>query len=73
VAAAFDSDLHLKMHDLFRSGTLAIEHGTYTETLRDRASGKMEHIDGTYRFTALFQSDGRWLFTQMEWTQAQTP
>ncbi len=70
VTAAYDSDLHLKMLRLTRSNDIAIEHGTYTETLRDRATGKVEHIHGTYRFTAQVQSDGRWLFTRMVWTQA---
>ena len=70
VTVAFDSDLHLKSLGLTHHREVAVEHGTYTETLRDRASGKVEQIHGTYRFTARVQPDGRWLFTRMVWTQA---
>lgn len=70
VTATFDSDLHLKALGITRSDGIAIEHGTYTETLRNRATGKVQHIRGTYRFTAQVQSDGRCLFKRMLWTQA---
>jgi ketosteroid isomerase-like protein len=70
VTAAFDSDLHLKRLGLTRSNSIAVEHGTYTETLRNRATGNVKHIHGTYRFKAQEQSDGRWLFMRMAWTQA---
>jgi ketosteroid isomerase-like protein len=68
VTAAFDSDLQLKTLGFSRSNDVVIEHGTYTETLRDRAAGKVEYIHGTYLFTAQVQSDGHWLFTRMVWT-----
>lgn len=69
VTATFDSDLHLKRLGLTRDNDTATEHGTYTETLRDRATGAVQHIHGTYHFRAQAQPDGRWLFTRMAWTQ----
>jgi len=67
VTKAFDSDLHLKREHLKRQGETAVEDGTYAETLGHRDTGKVDNVQGTYRFTLRREADGSWLFSQMEW------
>jgi ketosteroid isomerase-like protein len=67
VTAAFDSDLHLKCVRLKRDLNTVIEDGTYTEELGHRDNGKVDHIQGTYRFTLHLDAGGEWRYSRMEW------
>jgi ketosteroid isomerase-like protein len=67
VAAAFDSDLHLKCVSIKRDLNTLIEDGTYTEELGHRDTGKTDHVQGTYRFTVHLDADGEWRYSRMEW------
>lgn len=67
VAAAFDSDLHLTSLSIQVDGDTAVEDGTYTETLGHRDTGMIDHVHGKYRFAFRRITDGRWLYTRMEW------
>ena len=67
VTAALDSDLHLSTVRIKRHGRTAVETGTYTETLGHRDTGKIDNIQGTFRFTFRREQDGRWRYTRMEW------
>jgi ketosteroid isomerase-like protein len=67
VTAAFDSDLHLKRESLKRNVNTSIDSGTYTEELGHRETGKIDHVQGTYRFTMHRNTDGVWRFSRMEW------
>jgi len=72
--ATYDSDLSL--HDTggalggdpTQAGTLAIETGDYSETLRTRATGISQQMCGGYSFFWERQPDGAWLLTRMQWT-----
>ena len=67
VAAAFDSDLHLKPLHFKRHGKTAEEDGTYEETLGHRDTGKIDQVHGTFRFAMRRDADGQWRYTRMEW------
>jgi uncharacterized protein (TIGR02246 family) len=68
VTGNYDSDIHLKTTRLLQSTSVVIEHGTYTETLRNRATGISQEIHGTYVFLHERQSDGTWLIAHQKWT-----
>jgi ketosteroid isomerase-like protein len=68
VTGAYDSDLHLTMTRLEHAKTFAIEHGTYTETLRNRAKGTVQEVRGTYVFVHERQPNGEWLIARQTWT-----
>lgn len=67
VTKAFDSDLHLKRLKVEQEGETAVETGSYTETLRHRDTGKVDHVHGSYRFALRREPDGEWRYTRMEW------
>lgn len=68
VFAAYDSDLHLGAPTILWVGHSAHLSGTYTETLRDRRTGQLQHPKGEYRFHLMKLSSGEWTFTLMQWT-----
>ena len=68
VTATYDSDLRLNVTTLEKIDKLAIEHGTWTETLRTRATGATQNASGTYVFLHKRRPDGRWLISQMKWS-----
>ena len=67
VTAAFNSDLQLKCVSLKRDLNTVLEDGTYTEELGRRDTGKVDHVQGTYRFTMHMDVDGKWRYSRMEW------
>jgi ketosteroid isomerase-like protein len=70
VTGTYDSDLHLTSTRVDHSRTFAIEHGTYTETLRNRATGAVQEVHGTYVFVHERQPNGEWLIARQTWTGA---
>jgi ketosteroid isomerase-like protein len=68
VTTTYDSDLHLTTTRTEHSKTFAIEHGTYTETLRTRATGATQEVHGTYVFVHERQPNGEWLIARQTWT-----
>ncbi len=70
MTTAFDSDLHLTMTSFEQTRTFGIEHGTFTETLRAKATGATRNIIGTYVFLHEKQTDGSWLIARQKWTEA---
>jgi ketosteroid isomerase-like protein len=67
VTSSMDSDLHLTRVALKRSVNTVIEDGAYAEELDHHDTGKVEHVNGTYRFIFHKGADGKWLFSRMEW------
>ena len=49
-----------------KCGVWVEEFGDYTEMLRHRDTGKVDHVQGTYRFAGRMEADGHWRFTRME-------
>jgi ketosteroid isomerase-like protein len=69
ITSTYDSDLHLKMVSFQQTHAFGIEHGTYTETMRTRATGATQQISGTYVFLHERQPNGDWLIARQTWTQ----
>ena len=67
VTATYDSDLHLTTTNLRYTKNTAIEHGTFTETLRTRETGATQQLSGSYVFVHERQSDGTWLISVQKW------
>lgn len=70
VFSTYDSDLRLepKIVSALAQGRLeCVEAGAYTEDLRTRATGQVQHAHGRYRFTSRQGAGGRWRFSRMEW------
>jgi ketosteroid isomerase-like protein len=66
----FDSDLHFGPPAVRLHGSAFHASGTYTETLRNRKTGAVQQIQGTYDFTLRTYYDGHWSFSRMKWTMA---
>jgi ketosteroid isomerase-like protein len=71
VFATYDSDLHFSEPSLLMNGHSFHVSGTFTEDLRDRHTGTVQHIHGTYQFRLAAFHDGHWAFTRMQWHMAQ--
>jgi ketosteroid isomerase-like protein len=67
VTGAMDSDLHLHPEVVKQMGRTVEESGNYTETLRHRDTGKVESIQGKYRFVGRREMDGGYKYSRMEW------
>jgi ketosteroid isomerase-like protein len=63
-----DSDLHFGPPTVLRRGSAFQASGTYTETLRNRKTGVLQQIHGTYDFNLRTYYDGHWSFSRMKWT-----
>jgi ketosteroid isomerase-like protein len=66
----FDSDLHFGPPAVRLHGSAFHASGSYTETLRNRKTGAVQQIQGTYDFTLRTYYDGHWSFSRMKWTMA---
>jgi ketosteroid isomerase-like protein len=71
VFATYDSDLHFSAPTLVMHGHSYHVSGTFTEDLRDRRTGTVQHIHGTYQFRLAAFYDGHWAFTRMQWGMTQ--
>lgn len=67
-ASQFDTDLRLQRTGFERTGTFGIEHGTYTQVLRQRSTGQMQESRGTYTFVHERQPNGEWHIARQKWT-----
>jgi ketosteroid isomerase-like protein len=73
ITATLDSDLTFTSGRVEVSGDLAYDSGTYTETLVTRATGKAQHMAGSYltvyRRTSVGGSGNAvWLIKEQIWT-----
>lgn len=71
VFADYDSDLHFSEPTVFMNGHSYHLSGTFSEDLRDRHTGEVQHLSGTYQFRVAAFYDGHWSFTRMEWGMTQ--
>ena len=75
VFAKYDSRLRLTPATVTprrsRSGIVCVERGRFSEDLRDRGSGTVQHAQGPYRFAYAKGPDGAWRFVLMDWRPAQ--
>jgi ketosteroid isomerase-like protein len=71
VFAEYDSHLRLTPSTVARrrwaTRLVCVEDGRFTEDLRDRSSGVVQHAHGPYRFAYARDADGRWRFVLMDW------
>lgn len=73
ITATLDSDLTFTSERVEVSGDLAYDSGTYTETLLTRATGKTQHMAGSYltvyrRTTVGANGNAVWLIKEQIWT-----
>jgi ketosteroid isomerase-like protein len=68
VFATFDSDLRFEQPVIVRRGHSYHTSGVFTETLRNRKTGQVQHISGRYQFNLTPFYDGHWAFTRMQWS-----
>lgn len=66
--SAFDTEMHLTRTSFERTQTFGIEHGTYTERVRNRITGAMHEVHGTYVFLHERQLNGDWLIAHQKLT-----
>ena len=67
ITATLDSDLTFTSKHVEVSGNLAVDSGSYTETLRTRATGATDHIAGEYVMVYRRDADGRWRILEQAW------
>lgn len=67
VTSTYDSDLHLHLTSFEQTHSFGIEHGTYTETLRNRVTGETREVSGTHVFLHERQMDKTWLIAHQKW------
>jgi ketosteroid isomerase-like protein len=73
VTGTLDSDLTFTSERVEVSGDLAYDSGTYTETLVTRATGKVQHLAGSYltvyrRTNVGGSGNAVWLIKEQIWT-----
>jgi len=68
VTQTFDSTIQLTSLSAERSGALAYDSGTFTETLVDRSTGSTIHASGSYLQILRRGDDGRWRIAHQVWT-----
>lgn len=66
-AQTYDSDLSFHPDRVEQSGMLAVDSGTYTETLVLRATGKQQVMSGSYLMVYRREA-GTWKILEQEWT-----
>lgn len=69
-AQTFDSTLAFYPDRLEQSGTLAIDSGTYQETLVVRATGQKQILSGSYLMVYRREA-GSWKILEQDWTSKQ--
>lgn len=67
ITSSFDSDLTFASQRVENSGNLAYDSGTYKETLVTRASGRTQHMSGSY-LTVYRREKDRWVIVEQVWT-----
>jgi peptidoglycan/xylan/chitin deacetylase (PgdA/CDA1 family) len=72
ITATFDSDLTFSSQRVEVSGDLGFDAGTYRETLKIRATGKLQYASGSYVTIYRSARDGKWLIAEQVWTGAIT-
>lgn len=70
MSSRYDTELHLQMTTFGQTGTFGIEHGTYSEMQRDRATGQTREVRGTYVFVHERQPNGEWHIARQKWDAA---
>jgi ketosteroid isomerase-like protein len=68
ITTMFDSDLTFTSKRVEVSGDLAVDSGTYTESLVARATGKPMHSSGSYLTEYRREKDGNWKIVEQVWT-----
>lgn len=68
--AKYDTDLHLDRKSFDQTGTFGIEHGDYSGTQRDRATGEVHPLLGSYVFLYERQPNGEWHIAHQKWVPA---
>ncbi|MEO7027859.1 MAG: nuclear transport factor 2 family protein [Acidobacteriaceae bacterium] len=68
VNSIFDSEMHLTRTSFERTQTFGIEHGTYVENVRNRITGAVHQVRGTYVFLHERQLNGDWLIAHQKLT-----
>ena len=71
ITATLDSDLTFTSKHVEVSGSLAVDSGSYTETLVTRATGATQHMAGDYVTVYRRDADGRWRILEQMWTGGQ--
>jgi ketosteroid isomerase-like protein len=70
VTAAFDSDLTFDSKRVAVAGDLGYDSGSYHETLKVRATGKLQQANGSYLTVYRRGKDGTWRIEEQVWTGA---
>jgi ketosteroid isomerase-like protein len=70
-AQAYDSTLEFHSQRVEASGALAVDSGTYTETMVVRATGKQDVSSGSY-VMVYRREGGSWKILEQVWTSAQS-
>jgi ketosteroid isomerase-like protein len=71
ITSTLDSDLTFMPKHFEVSGALAVDSGSYTETLVTRATGSTQHMAGDYVTVYRRDADGRWRILEQIWTGAE--
>jgi ketosteroid isomerase-like protein len=69
-AETFDSALTFHPDRLAESGSLAVDSGTYQETLVVRATGEQQVLSGSYLMVYRREA-GQWKILEQDWTSKQ--
>ena len=77
ITTTLDSDLTFHSERVEISGDLAYDSGTYTETLKTRATGKAQKMTGdyltVYRRMKAANGNAVWVIAEQVWTSSQQP
>jgi uncharacterized protein (TIGR02246 family) len=68
ITSTLDSDLTFTSKHVEVSGSLAVDSGSYTETLVTRATGATQHMAGDYVTVYRRDADGQWRILEQVWT-----
>lgn len=68
ITSTLDSDLTFTSKHVEVSGNLAVDSGSYTETLVTRATGATQHMAGEYVTVYRRDADGQWRILEQVWT-----
>ncbi len=67
MSPASDRALHLETTSIKRTYTAVIEHGRFTETVRNPTTGATKEFRGSYVFLHEKQPNGDWLIAHQRW------
>jgi peptidoglycan-N-acetylglucosamine deacetylase len=73
IVKVYDSDLTFYSHRISVYGDLAVDTGTYRETLILRSTGEHQHSSGSYAIVYRRGADQGWLISEQLWTGSVSP